>query len=194
MPQKVFALRREQRFFSIAPLFLPVYSFSPPRYVPLLSFKSSAPGRRIGKDDASTSSSAPRRLNINPSAKVAGFQSGRRDARGTRRDKKLRLVAKHISTNRACACEKRAFSSHGSVSLDAIHEGALPPRLQRIASSERDTVVTKFELNRSRVTDPHPPAIRAHCTVQISFPGWGLARISNKKTPLRIISRGIVQN
>lgn len=67
-----------------------VASPSPPRssLSPLLS----APGRRIGKDDdASTWSSAlRRRLNINPSAEVAGFQLERRDARGSdTRDKKL---------------------------------------------------------------------------------------------------------
>lgn len=85
------------------------------------SFRLAASGRRIGKDGASSSTSTlfGRRLNINPSAEVAGFQLERRDARGTdTEEKKLSPPARR----RVQECERYisvrfATRVHASFSL-----------------------------------------------------------------------------
>jgi len=77
-------------YFSQRVLFANTFSF----FFLFLFLSLSTSDRRIGKDDASTSTStwpATLRLNINPSAEVAGFQLRRHDAR-CETDKKLPLV------------------------------------------------------------------------------------------------------
>ena len=89
--RRYFRFAKAEIFFSFSLVFLSTRSF--PRYTfsfILLSFSLSlTSGRRIGKDDASTSTTtwpaALRRLNINPSAEVAGFQLRRHDARRKRK-------------------------------------------------------------------------------------------------------------
>lgn len=93
MSQRCFHFAKAIFFFSsVCGISLDVYSSSQFSR----SFFSTS-GRRIVFPDASTSTSsstALRYLNINPSVEVAGFQLGRRDARGTdTRDKKLPLIA-----------------------------------------------------------------------------------------------------
>lgn len=103
-------------FFLQSGISLDVYSFSQFSR----SFFSTS-GRRIVFSDASTSTStsssaALRCLNINPSVEVAGFQLGRRDARGIdTRDKKLPLIAsgevqRNYTSVRSCVCVRSAVS------------------------------------------------------------------------------------
>lgn len=92
-------------------------------------------GRRIGKDDASMSAStstsaALRRLNINLSAEVAGFQLERRDSRGTyTQDKKLSLPEEvrgfhsHVCVC-VCVSKAHAFSGLESVPFDRTHDAS----------------------------------------------------------------------
>lgn len=147
MSQKCFHFAKANIFFLQSGIFLSLsmYILSPPPQFSHSFF--STPSRRIGKDDASTSTSsstALRCLNINPSVEVAGFQLGRRDACGTdtarqkaptgrlkRSAKKLYLIV------RSYVCVSSALSRIDSA------------RIPSNANCQRD----KSSQNINRVTD-----------------------------------------